>query len=131
MERMVLSMRYFLSILCLLFIVACDKQQTKIIDEEHKTFYVNGVSALDGYEAVSNSLKNIGFTIDKDGVAECDLTNVGKGFTYYVNYFDNLFDDASVRLFFSKPQLNKFATLGKKSEFEPGKVRSHAEETRH
>lgn len=38
---------------------------------------------------------------------------------YYVNYFDNLFDDASVRLFFSKPQLNKFATLGKKSEFEP------------
>ena len=99
MERMVLSMRYFLSILCLLFIVACDKQQTKIIDEEHKTFYVNGVSALDGYEAVSNSLKNIGFTIDKDGVAECDLTNVGKGFTYYVNYFaERLTNEQSSKL---------------------------------
>lgn len=38
---------------------------------------------------------------------------------YYVNYLDNLFDDASVRLFFSKSQLNKLATLGKKSEPEP------------
>ncbi len=38
---------------------------------------------------------------------------------YYVNYLDNLFDDASVRLFFSKSQLNKLATLGKKGEPEP------------
>lgn len=38
---------------------------------------------------------------------------------YYVNYLDNLFDDASVRLFFSKSQLNKLATLSKKSEPEP------------
>lgn len=37
---------------------------------------------------------------------------------YYINYLDNLFDDASVRLFFSKSQLNKLATLGKKSEQE-------------
>ena len=73
--------------ICIWFMVACANQQTKIIDEEHKTFNVNGVSALDGYNAVSNSLKNIGFTIDKDGVAECDLTYVGKGFTYYVNYY--------------------------------------------
>ncbi len=34
---------------------------------------------------------------------------------YFVNYFDNLFDDASVRLFFSKSKMNKIATLGKKS----------------
>lgn len=80
-------MRTCLSIICLWFMVACVNQQTKVRDEEHKTFNVNGVSALDGYEAVSNSLKNIGFTIDKDGVAECDLTYVGKGFTYYVNYY--------------------------------------------
>ena len=38
---------------------------------------------------------------------------------YYVNYIDNLFDDASVRLFFSKSQFNKLATLSKKSEPEP------------
>lgn len=38
---------------------------------------------------------------------------------YYVNYLDNLFDDASVRLFFSKSQMNKLATLGKKGEPEP------------
>lgn len=35
---------------------------------------------------------------------------------YYVNYFDNLFDDASMRLFYSKSQINKIATLGKKRE---------------
>ena len=80
-------LRTCLSMICIWFMVACANQQTKIIDEEHKTFNVNGVSALDGYNAVSNSLKNIGFTIDKDGVAECDLTYVGKGFTYYVNYY--------------------------------------------
>lgn len=80
-------MRICLSIICLCFMVSCVNQQTKIIDEEHKTFYVNGVSALDGYEAVSSSLNNLGFKMDKDGVAECDLTYVGKDFTYYVNYY--------------------------------------------
>ena len=92
-------MRTCLSIICLWFMVACVNQQTKIRDEEHKTFNVNGVSALDGYEAVSNSLKNIGFTIDKDGVAECDLTYVGKGFTYYVNYYaERLTNEQSSKL---------------------------------
>ena len=92
-------MRTCLSIICLWFMVACVNQQTKIRDEEHKTFNVNGVSALDGYEAVSNSLKNIGFTIDKDGVAECDLTYVGKDFTYYVNYYaERLTNEQSSKL---------------------------------
>lgn len=92
-------MRTCLSIICLWFMVACVNQQTKVRDEEHKTFNVNGVSALDGYEAVSNSLKNVGFTIDKDGVAECDLTYVGKGFTYYVNYYaERLTNEQSSKL---------------------------------
>ena len=80
-------MRYFFSFVLLLLTISCTNQQTKVIDEEHKTFFVNGVSAIDGYDAVSNSLKNLGFNIEKDGVAECDLTYVGKGFTYYVNYY--------------------------------------------
>ena len=80
------SITSYLTMICLLFMISCVNQQTKILDEEHKTFYINGVSALDGYEAVSNSLKNNGFKIDKNGVAECDLTDVGMGFTYYVNY---------------------------------------------
>lgn len=91
--------RTCLSMICLWFMVACVNQQTKIIDEEHKTFYVNGVSALDGYETVSNSLKNLGFKIDNDGVAECDLTHVGRGFTYYVNYYaEKLTSEQSSRL---------------------------------
>ena len=90
-------MRICLSMICLWFMVSCVNQQTKILDEEHKTFNINGVSALDGYESVSNSLKNIGFTIDKDGVAECDLTYVGKDFTYYVNCKSYIFQTIRYR----------------------------------
>ena len=92
-------MRICLSMLCLWFMVACVNQQANIVDEEHKTFYVNGVSALDGYDAVSNSLKNLGFIIDKEGVSECNLTSVGSGFTYYVNYHaERLTSEQSSRL---------------------------------
>lgn len=80
-------MRKLFLFVLLLLTLSCANQQTKIIDEEHKTFFVNGVSAIDGYESVSNSLKDLGFKIDKDGVVECDLTHVGMGFTYYVNYY--------------------------------------------
>jgi hypothetical protein len=34
---------------------------------------------------------------------------------YYVNYFDNLFEDVSVRSFLSMSQMSNIATLGKKS----------------
>jgi hypothetical protein len=79
-------MKKVFSFVFMFFTLSCANQQTRIIDEEHKTFFVNGVSALDGYEAVSNSLKDLGFKMDKEGVAECDLTYVGMGFTHYVNY---------------------------------------------
>ena len=98
MKKDGIFMRSCLFIICLLLTVACtNKQQTKIIDEEHKTFYINGVSALEGYKAVSNSLKNIGFTIDKDawsddlnakdGILECDYRLIGEGF-YYIAFYD-------------------------------------------
>ncbi len=35
---------------------------------------------------------------------------------YYINYFDNLFEDKSVRLFYSKARMNEIATLGRKCE---------------
>lgn len=91
-------MRICLFIVCLSFMTACANQQTKIRDEEHKSFYVNGISALDGYEAVSNSLKNIGFTIDKDwdkedeeddvkdGVRVHDFRIIGEGYYYSALY---------------------------------------------
>ena len=79
-------MKNLVPLFLMLFLLSCGNKQTQIVDEEHKTFFVNGVSAIEGYEAVSNSLKNFGFKIDKEGVTECDLTYVGRGFTYYVNY---------------------------------------------
>ena len=38
---------------------------------------------------------------------------------YYVNFFDNLFEDISVRLFLSKYGIKQIATLGKKSNKDP------------
>jgi len=38
---------------------------------------------------------------------------------YYVNFFDNLFEDVSVRLFLSKYGIDQIATLGKKSDRAP------------
>ena len=94
-------MKRFFAFFLLLLTLSCTNQQTKILDEEHKTFFINGVSAIDGYEAVSNSLKNLGFKIDKDGVTECDLTYVGMGFTYYVNYHaESLTKEQASRLTF-------------------------------
>ena len=92
-------MRRIILFFLFLFTLSCANQQTKILDKEHKTFFVNGVSAIDGYETVSNSLNDMGFKIDKDGVAECDLTNVGMDFTYYVNYYsENLTKEQISRL---------------------------------
>lgn len=38
---------------------------------------------------------------------------------YYINFFDNLFEDVSVRLFLSKYSVEQIATLGKKSDYAP------------
>ena len=38
---------------------------------------------------------------------------------YYINFFDNLFEDVSVRLFLSKYSIEQIATLGKKSDYAP------------
>ena len=38
---------------------------------------------------------------------------------YYVNFFDNLFEDVSVRLLLSTYGIDQIATLGKKREIAP------------
>ena len=111
-----------LFIICLLLIVACvNKQQAKIIDEEHKTFYINGVSALDGYEAVSNSLKNIGFIIDKDGVQKYDLSFIGEDCFYSVWYrTEKLTDEQFSKLTYGLLEnLPSGSTLNKNKDEDP------------
>ena len=72
---------------------SCGKKEPKIIDETNKTFYVNGISANDGYEKIAKSLTDMGFTMDKKP-EEIDLTYIGKPFTYIVNYNINSLTDA-------------------------------------
>ena len=43
---------------------------------------------------------------------------------YYVNFIDNLFEDASIRDFLTNTQLSKLASLGKKRENPPAKPKS-------
>lgn len=117
--------RICLFIICLLLTAACvdnnNSQQTKIIDEEHKTFYVNGISAADGYEAVSNSLKNIGFTIDKDGVKKYDLSFTGGDCFYSVWYLtEKLTDEQFSRLTYGLLEnLPSGSTLNKNKDEDP------------
>lgn len=64
-------------------IISCshNNESFKLLDDEHKTFFVNGVSAIDGYAAVIASLEEIGFQVGE--ITECDLSYVNKGITYY------------------------------------------------
>ena len=88
-----------LVLLVLPLFISCGSRNDQIIDAVHKTFYVNGVSAIDGYDAVSRSLQDVGFSIDKEGVKELDLTIIGRGFSYYANYYaDNLTDSQVSKL---------------------------------
>lgn len=85
--------KILLVLLVLSLFISCGSRNDQIIDVVHKTFYVNGVSAIDGYDAVYRSLQDVGFSIDKEGVKELDLTIIGEGFSYYANHYaDNLTD---------------------------------------
>lgn len=43
---------------------ACSSNGNKMFDEKHKTIYINGVSAIEGKNAVIESLINSGFKLD-------------------------------------------------------------------
>ena len=66
-----------------LLFVSCSSgtESYKFLDEEHKSFYVNGISAVNGHKAVINSLENIGFQMGE--VNEVNLSIFGQGITYY------------------------------------------------
>ena len=69
-------------ILPLLFCSCSDKSlDIKLLDNAHKTFFVNGVSAIDGLDAVVTSLESIGFRGDR--IDTVDLRIIGKELYYY------------------------------------------------
>lgn len=76
-----------------LSLVSCKKASLK--DEVHKTFFVNGISALDGQEAVRKSLEAEGFKMNGK-IEDCDLTAVGMKHTIYCVYFAKNLTEAQV-----------------------------------
>lgn len=68
---------------CLITILSCTptKESYKFLDEEHKSFFVNGVSAMDGHSAVIQSLEEIGFVIGE--INEVNLSIFNQGVKYY------------------------------------------------
>ena len=77
-------MKKILTIVFLVIIIcSCSSNQEsyKFLDNEHKTFYVNGVSALDGHNAIIKGLEEIGFEVGE--IVSCNLSYIGQGFTYY------------------------------------------------
>lgn len=75
-------MKKLLFIIPLLFFASCYKNN-KIIDKAHKTFYVNGISAIEGKDKIISSLKGMGFEMDGDTIADVDLSVFGKEHTQY------------------------------------------------
>lgn len=71
-----------LSLLALV-IISCNttRESYQFLDDEHKSFYVNGVSAIEGHRAIIKSLEEIGFQMDE--VKEVDMSIYNKGITYY------------------------------------------------
>ena len=76
-------MKHFSFIIFSIFLlfVSCSSgtESYKFLDEEHKSFYINGVSAVNGHKAVINSLENIGFQIGE--VNEVNLSIFGQART--------------------------------------------------
>lgn len=63
-------------------IISCNttRESYQFLDDEHKSFYVNGVSAIEGHSAIIKSLEEIGFQMGE--VNELDLSIFNKSITY-------------------------------------------------
>lgn len=86
----------FIAVFIGLSFISCKKASLK--DETHKTFLVNGISALDGQEAIRKSLEAEGFKLDGD-IKECDLSAVGEKHTMYCTYYaKNLTEEQVTRI---------------------------------
>ena len=69
-------------LLLALVIISCNttRESYQFLDDEHKSFYVNGVSAIEGHSAIIKSLEEIGFQMGE--VNEVDLSILNKSITY-------------------------------------------------
>lgn len=69
-------------LLLALVIISCNttRESYQFLDDEHKSFYVNGVSAIEGHSAIIKSLEEIGFQMGE--VNEVDLSFFNKSITY-------------------------------------------------
>lgn len=69
-------------LLLALVIISCNttRESYQFLDDEHKSFYVNGVSAIEGHSAIIKSLEEIGFQMGE--VNEVDLSIFNKSITY-------------------------------------------------
>lgn len=69
-------------LLLALVIISCNttRESYQFLDDEHKSFYVNGVSAIEGHSAIIKSLEEIGFQMGE--VNELDLSIFNKSITY-------------------------------------------------
>ena len=70
-------------LLLALVIISCNttRESYHFLDDEHKSFYVNGVSAIEGHRAIIKSLEEIGFQMGE--VKNVDMSIYNKGITYY------------------------------------------------
>lgn len=100
--------KLFLLLLPIIFFSCVKKELTyQILDFEHKSFYVNGVSASEGLETVIQSIEDIGFRGYK--IDTVDLRCIGKGISYYAvweNHNDltkSQFDKLTGNLFTNLP----------------------------
>lgn len=59
---------------------ACSFNENKMFDEKHKSIYINGVSAIEGKDAVIASLVNNGFELDEHllDTTEQDYPKIGR-----------------------------------------------------
>lgn len=88
---------------CLLSLMAlftsCENNvETTLLDDAHGTFNVNGVSALDGHEAIEKSLTDMGFVQDGK-VNDFDGSEIGLQSYSWVEYrCENIKEDDFSRL---------------------------------
>lgn len=93
-------MKRILSTLILaLSLTACSQssKEPELFDTEYKTFYIAGVSAIEGVDAIKAQLIKDGFK-QHGKVEEWDMTFMGEGFTYSVEFIGDISTDKAYQL---------------------------------
>lgn len=77
-------MKKILFVFLAVFICSCSNKEPQILDEAHKTIFINGVSASEGKTRVIESLESLGFERAYIDTIERDLIG---GFNYVAEHF--------------------------------------------